>query len=149
MKAIIQHLKLPSPSILAMIIIVMGGISCSKNEDTGPSAFIKTQDIKVTYSEINGCNLAGTTYTEFYITIPYETSPDIEIEKILFSLSQSIQGEQQIIDFDNNGLEIGFPLCLKFGLFFPHLDLTTTIVSTNGVKSNPFTYRINRPQGAF
>lgn len=129
-------------SFLLLIAISLG---CSK-DDPKPSVFINSQQTQVSFGEVNKCLVTGGLYyTRFTFTIPYEASPGIEIDRILYSAEGS--PEKAETDFDDSGSEITFDLCLKFG-GAAKVDFTTTLVSTDDIKSSPRTVTINKPAGA-
>lgn len=131
-----------SLSFLLLIVISPG---CSK-DDPAPSVFINSQPTQVSFNEVNKCLVpGGLYYTRFTFTIPYEASPGLVIDRILFSAEGSPEKEET--DFDDSGTEITFDLCLKFG-GAPKVDFTTTLVSTDDIKSSAKTVTINKPTGA-
>lgn len=133
-----------------LTLLVAFNFSCSK-DDPEPAVYIKVQDTGVSFTDANNCHVGGGIYyTQFDFTIPYETSPDIEIEKIIYSTA--VEGVNTTLPkekttFDQDATEINFSLCLKFGNA-PYIDFTTSLMSKDGLKSNEKTVRIDRPTNA-
>jgi hypothetical protein len=148
MKSNIQKSRSLGLCVWALFIFMAGSFGCSK-DDPEPSVFIKTQETQVSFTNVNACDVGGGTYyTRFYFTIPYETSPDVEIANILYSVAAGgtpVEGEKD--SFDDNGTEISFSLCLRFA-GAPQVDFTTTLVSEEGLKSSTNAVKINKPSGA-
>jgi hypothetical protein len=130
---------------ILLIVLVTFDIGCSK-DDPEPKVFINTQETQVSFTEVNKCHVGGGVYyTRFNFTIPYESSPDIEIAAILYSAEGTSEMEED--DFNDTGTSITFDLCLKFG-GATSVNFTTKLVSTDDIKSSPRTVIINKPTGA-
>ena len=131
-----------------IIILISVTLSCSKDDD--PKLDIETEQTEVSFIDVNTCYAGGGVYyTEFNFVIRYTTSsPDIEIEKIHYSLGVgSDVAEDDDYTFDDDGSQLSFSLCIKFG-GTPALEYTATLISTEGHESNSRKVKIDRPAGA-
>lgn len=145
MRSIFLESQLFGRMQIMLLVLVTVGFGCSK-DDPEPKVFINTEQTQVSFSEVNKCHVGGGVYyTRFSFTIPYDASPGIEIASILYSAKGSSEMEED--DFEDNGTSVTFDLCLKFG-GAPSTDFTTTLLSTDNVKSSPRTVIINKPTGA-
>jgi hypothetical protein len=145
-----RALKITNVFVLLMLIIT-GNSNCG-DDDEGPSTFINTGSTDVSYTEINKCDAGGGVfYTEYFFTIPYETSQGLEIEKIIYSIkasgSTNTPTEKEKTTFEDTGTEINFILCLQFA-GASSLDFTSQLGSADNIKSVKRTYIIVRPTGA-
>lgn len=128
---------------LIICAIVLSG--CSR-EDAGPLP-LQVQNLKATFVEVNDCHVGGGVYyTEYSFTITYKAVPGVEIGKIVYSNSKWLTPKETVV-FNDTGEEVLFDLCVRFG-FEPYFDFATTLVSTEGVKSNEIKVRINKPENA-
>ena len=145
MKATFLKSKLFQRKQIVLLAMFAVGFGCSK-DDPKPKVFINTEQTQVSFTDVNKCHVGdGVYYTTFSFIIPYDTSPGIEIATILYSAQGSSEMEKDI--FDDNGTSVTFDLCLKFG-GATSTDFTTTLVSTDNIKSSPRTIIINKPTGA-
>ncbi len=145
MKLITTISNLCTRMSLSFLLLIPISLGCSKDDPT-PSVFINSQQTQYSFDEVNKCLVSGGLYyTKFTFSIPYEASPGIVIDRILFSAEGS--PEKAETDFDDDGSLITFDLCLKFG-GAPKVDFTTTLVSTDDIKSNARIVTINKPTGA-
>lgn len=124
--------------------------SCSKKNDA-PAAFVKAEELKLKSTDVNGCTLSsGSTGSRFNFAIPYTTSPGITIKKVEYSTKFS-SGTTSEGDFDvsvdGTDGSVEFFSCIRFAST-TWSERTYTLVSSNGVKSNPLTIKIDKPAGA-
>jgi hypothetical protein len=144
----VKFISTKTIGILLLITVICLG--CSK-EDSEPSEFVTVRDTDISFTDINTCHAGGGIYyTQFFFAVTYETSPNIEIQKITYSTM--VEGTtttlpQEKYSFDNDGQKINFSLCLKFGNA-PYIDFSILLTSVDGIQSNNKTVRINRPQNA-
>ena len=135
----------------ALLIIVASGNSGCGDDDEKPTVFVNAAPTEVSFTEINKCFGGGAAHTEFFFAIPYETSANQQIDKVIYSVKASgdpgTPAENEKDDFEDTGTQIKFSLCFQFG-GAPSIDFKYTLVSVNGIKSAPRTTIINRPAGA-
>ena len=149
MKPSIQKTRSCGIAGWTLIVFISATLSCSKDDD--PKMDIETQPTEVSFIKVNTCYVGGGVYnTEFNFIIPYQTSsPDIEIEKIHYSVSVAgtFLGEKDDYSFDDDGSEISFGFCIQFD-GAPGIDFTSSLISKDGRQSKPSKVKIDRPAGA-
>jgi len=132
-----------------LILVASGNSGCG--DDEKPSVFVNAAPAEVSFTEINKCLGGGVARTEFFFAIPYETSANQQIDKIIYSVKASgdpgTPAENEKDTFEDTGTQIKFSLCFQFGSA-PSIDFKYTLVSANDIKSAPRTTIINRPAGA-
>jgi hypothetical protein len=133
-----------------IILLISVSLSCSKDDD--PKVDIETQPAEVSFVDVNTCQspFGGSLHTNFFFTIPYKTaSPDVKIQKIHYSVSVAGKavGEKDDYTFNDTGTEIIFSICIRFA-GAPEIDVTSTLISTDGRQSNSSTVKIDKPAGA-
>ena len=135
-----SHLRIFS--LLALCICLF--VSCGGDDD------VTANTSTVTFDELNMCDIgSGLMATRFNFRIDYETAEGIEVSKIEFELewTSGDSDEAETSSFVDMGTHVEYSWCYRFGSE-DWVEITHTLVASDGSKSNTSVVRINKPEGA-
>jgi len=146
-----QSLKRTSKVLAILMLLVLGMAlpGCSKNDDDH-EPFIKTEAAVMTFTEINNCTFPGNVQGTTYLTkIRYEATKGVELNKLLIDneWSDGVKDSWASANFTTSNGELHFSSCFGFN-GTDWIKTSYTLVSKDGVKSNPSIATINKPEGA-
>lgn len=147
MKTINQKHFVRLSNCLLLSLFCTGVFSCSKKNDT-PDPFITIEQAKTISTDVNGCYNGNRTLFDFEIS--YKTSPGILIVKVEDTWEQSngSKGKHEIATAsDGKDGNITKGLCIRFDSSTWSKN-TFMLISSTGLKSNPFVLQIDKPAGA-
>ena len=145
-----RHLVIRTTQNLLVILLLLFVFAACSNDDEIEQPFIKTEAAVMTFTEINNCTFPGNVQGTTYLTrIKYQSSKGTEISKILIDneWSDGVKDSWESTNFTAANGELHFSSC--FG--FENTDWIKTgytLVSKDGLKSNPSIATINKPNGA-
>ena len=137
-------------SVLFLFVFCIAACSCSKKNDE-PVPPIAAEPASITSTgSINGCVTSIGSGSMFYFVIPYKAPAGTVIDKFQYTIkaSDGTKKDHQFNTTDGTDSFLNAGSCVRFGPGVTWVELTFILNSTNGLKSNPSTLRINRPAGA-
>ena len=131
-------------AIIVALFVSTVFISCGDDDP------ITLGDSSATFTELNTCDIgSGSLATRFSFTIPYETSGDVTISKVLFDINWSSgdTDNSQTTNFNDTGSRIEYNWCYRYGSE-DWVEITHRLELSDGTTSNSSTVTIDKPDGA-
>ena len=133
------------PALVFIFLFIVVG--CKKDDNAG--LFINAEPQTFTVNGINNCNTSSGKGSTFVLDIPYTASPGLVIQQLKIKTRVSDGGSDEAVNtmFSDNGSTISWASCFRFGSQ-SWAEYEVQLESSGGVRSNPTTVRIDRPNGA-